>query len=75
LAQATASSAGASASCHRIRQGLLDAALLIDATSMTRVEVRHDLVIAGRRLSPPPRQPSHFEENRLASCTPTAQRR
>jgi hypothetical protein len=30
------------ASCHRIRHGLLDAALLIDATSMTRVEVRHD---------------------------------
>ena len=29
--------------------GLLDGALLIDATSMTRVEVRHDLVIAGRR--------------------------
>jgi hypothetical protein len=26
------------ASCHRIRHGVLDAALLIDATSMTRVE-------------------------------------
>jgi hypothetical protein len=60
------------ASCHRIRQGLLDAALLIDATSMTRVERRHDFVIGGRRLSPPTRRPSHFEGNRLASCTLTA---
>jgi hypothetical protein len=54
---------------------MLDTALLIDATSMTRIEVRHDLVIAGRGLSPLPRRPSHFEENRLASRTPTAQRR
>jgi hypothetical protein len=45
------------ASCHRIRHGLLDAALLIDATSMTRVERRHDFVIAGSRLSPPTRRP------------------